>query len=217
MRLAAGFLAGGLARRMGGGDKANLELGGKTLLNWQLEATAGIDIRFINANGEAGRFEAYGLPVIADRLDGFLGPLAGLHAMLCYLQDTHPEVSYLLSLATDAPFIPHNLDAQLASALAASEAEIAIASSGGRHHPVFALWPVSLLPELESRIRDDGIRKIDDFTSMYKSVLVPFDTAFDIPTETSSDGVAARPRPDPFMNINHPDDLKAAEAWLKRL
>lgn len=203
MKIAAGFLAGGLARRMGGGDKANLQLAGKSLLAWQLEATIDIECRILNANGSADRFKAYGLPVIADRLEGFLGPLAGIHAMLTYLKEAHPDMTHLLSLATDAPFIPSYLASHMQSALSDSDADIAIASSGGRHHPVFALWPLDLQQDLERSVRDHGMRKIDDFTARYKTVFVPFERA---------DNAAS---PDPFLNINRPEDLDAAEIWLR--
>ena len=203
MKLAAGFLAGGLARRMGGGDKAELRLVGKTILEWQLEAVSDIECRVLNANGPADRFQHYGLPVVPDNLEGFLGPLAGLHAMLGYVQQTDPDVTHLLSLATDAPFIPKGLGNALTSALRNTDADIAIASSAGRHHPVFALWPVNLCKDLEIAIKDEGIRKIDDFTARYKAVLVSFEI----------DGTGNRP--DPFMNINRPEDLMAAEDWLK--
>ena len=194
MQIAAGFLAGGLARRMGGGDKAELQVAGRTLLQWQLEATAHIPIRILNANGDTGRFNQYGLPVIADIMSGHLGPLAGIHAMLHHIEISHQDITHLLSLATDAPFIPKTLDLDLSHSLQKSDAEIAIAQSGGRHHPVFTLWPVSLRAALEEALRDKGMRKIDDFTSGYKTEFVQFEGT-----------------PDPFMNINRPEDLQRAQ------
>lgn len=207
MMIAAGFLAGGLARRMGGGDKAEIKLGQKTLLAWQLAATTHIDCRLINANGSAAngsadRFAGYGLPVIGDKLSGFLGPLAGIHALLCHLEAQHSQITHLLSLATDAPFIPQTLSAELANALVSSGADIAVAASSGRCHPVFALWPVSIRPALEDALINENMRKIDAFTARYKTEIVDFTKKHDIG------------EPDPFLNINRPEDLHAAEALL---
>ena len=200
MHIAAGFLAGGLARRMGGGDKAELRLAGRSLLSWQLDATDHIPTRIINANGDLNRFSEYKLPVVSDVLDGHLGPLAGIHAMLRYLQNEHKDITHLMSLATDAPFVPKTLSENLAVKLVRADADIAIASSAGRHHPVFALWPTALCAELEAAISGEGLRKIDDFTSRYKTTHVAFDG-----------------EPDPFMNINRPEDLKSAESIAKAL
>ena len=194
MQIGAGFLAGGLARRMGGGDKAELQIAGRTILQWQLEATAHIPVRILNANGETGRFNKYGLPIVTDIVEGHLGPLAGIHAMLHHVEVTHKDITHLLSLATDAPFIPKTLDLDLSRALRKGDAEIAIAHSAGRHHPVFTLWPVSLRVALEEALRDRGVRKIDDFTEGYETEFVPFEGT-----------------PDPFMNINRPEDLQRAQ------
>ena len=197
MKIAAGFLAGGLARRMGGGDKAEIQLAGRSLLDWQLAKTTHIDVRLINANGPAARLAHYGLPVVADKLSGYLGPLAGIHALLHHLQKAHPDITHLLSFATDAPFVPADLDRQLIDAAKTEKAEIIMAASGGRHHPVFALWPVSLCAALEQAINEDEVRKIDDFTAGYHTALVEFSGT-----------------PDPFMNINSPEDLAKAEALI---
>ena len=200
IQIAAGFLAGGLARRMGGGDKAELRVAGRTLLQWQLDATAHIPVRILNANGATDRFARYGLPIIADMVEGHLGPLAGIHAMLHYIESNHKDITHMLSLATDAPFIPKILDKDLATALCASDADIAMATSFERHHPVFALWPVRIKAELERAITEDGVRKIDDFTAGYKIEFVSFAGA-----------------PDPFMNINKPEDLNWAQAIVNGL
>lgn len=197
MKIAAGFLAGGLARRMGGGDKAEIQLAGRSLLAWQLEKTTHIDIRLINANGPAARLAHYGLPVVADQLSGYLGPLAGIHALLQHLQAAHPDITHLLSYATDAPFVPADLDAQLMQAATTQNADIVMAASGGRHHPVFALWPVGLCTALETAISAENMRKIDKFTAGYNTVLVDFSGT-----------------PDPFMNVNSPEDLAKAEAAI---
>jgi len=192
--IAVGFLAGGQARRMGGGDKALITISGQTILSRQIEATAGHRVRMINANGDAGRFSRFGLPVIADTLDGYPGPLAGILACLSYLERCHPEIDCLLSCATDAPFIPADLAVQLGRACQQQKAQLAQASSYGRRHPVFGLWPVSVKTALHNALVEEGLRKIDDFTARYSVAVVDFDRS-----------------PDPFMNVNRPEDISYAE------
>ena len=199
--IAAGFLAGGLARRMGGGDKARLVLQGRSLLEWQLAATKMHPTRLISANGDPARYADTGLPVVADNLDTaeFAGPLAGILAMLDWLAETG-EASWLLSLATDAPFVPTDLADQLAAGLQAQGADLAQARSGGWRHPVFALWPVALAAELRQALEQDGLRKIDDFTDRYRLAIIDF-----------------AGQPDPFFNINRPQDLAAAEQMAEQM
>ena len=199
--IAAGFLAGGLARRMGGGDKARLVLQGRSLLEWQLAATAAHPIRLISANGDAARYADTGLPVVADNLETaeFAGPLAGILAMLDWLAETG-QASWLLSLATDAPFVPADLADRLAAGLQADGAQLAQARSGGRRHPVFALWPVAVAAELRAALEQDGLRKIDDFTDRYRLAIIDFTG-----------------QPDPFFNINRPQDLAAAEQMADQM
>ena len=195
--IAVGFLAGGLARRMGGLDKALLEIGDRSVLEWQLAATRQHHIRLINANGDARRYQPFGLPVVADNIGDNPGPLAGILACLDYLAEQHQQVSVLLSCATDAPFIPTDLAARLCAGLKAENAVLAQASSHGRRHPVFGLWPVAQRARLRQALQQDGIRKIDDFTALYPVAIVDF-------TE----------QPDPFLNLNRPEDIAKAEAAI---
>ena len=199
--IAAGFLAGGQARRMGGGDKARLLLCGRSILDWQLDATQAHRVRLISANGDPARYADTGLPVVADNLAKaeFAGPLAGILAMLDWLAETG-QASWLISLATDAPFVPPDLAEQLAAGLQADRAELAQARSGGRRHPVFALWPVALAAELRAALEQDGLRKIDDFTARYRLAIIDFVG-----------------QPDPFFNINRPQDLAAAEKMAEKM
>jgi len=192
-QVAVGFLAGGLARRMGGGDKGLLQIAGKSILQRQIEACSGHQICIINANGDKARFAPFDLPVISDNLKGNLGPLAGILACLDYMAEHHLHIEAVLSCATDAPFIPVDLAEQLERVRAEKQAIIATAESFGRRHPVFGLWPVWLRQELRSALTDKGIRKIDDFTARY-------DVAVD---EFSGD-------PDPFLNVNRPEDMEQA-------
>ena len=196
--IAVGFLAGGLARRMGGRNKALLEIGGRNVLDWQLAATRHHRVRLINANGDAHPYQPFGLPIIADTISGNPGPLAGILACLEYLAEQQEQVSMLLSCATDAPFIPADLAARLWTALQAEDAVLAQARSHGRRHPVFGLWPVSQRARLRHAVQSEGIRKIDDFTALFSVAIVDFDE-----------------QPDPFLNVNTPEDIAHAEAALK--
>ena len=195
--IAVGFLAGGLARRMGGVNKALLEIGGQTVLERQLAVTAHHHVRLINANGDARPFQSFGLPIVADNIADYPGPLAGILVCLDYLAQNHPEVSVLLSCATDAPFIPGDLAARLASARQAKKAELAQASSNGRRHPVFGLWPVSLRDDLRAALLQEGLRKIDHFTARYRIAIADFSG-----------------KPDPFLNMNQPEDITRVEIAL---
>ena len=191
------LLAGGQSRRMGGGDKNLMPLGGVPLLSRVMERAvpAGLPV-IINANGDADRFAGFGLPVVADVIEGFAGPLAGVLTGLETAAKHHGDITHVVSLATDAPFLPRDLVMRLCSAVA-DGADMAQARSDGRRHPVFAIWPVALAPALRRALVDDGLRKIDDFTSAYNCAIVDFE------------GV-----PDPFTNVNTPDDFVQAEALI---
>jgi len=150
----------------------------------------------INANGDPARYAAFGLPVCADVIDGYAGPLAGILTGLEWVAANHSDCSHMVSLATDAPFLPVNLIAVLESAIG-DGAEIAQAMSLHRRHPVFAIWPVAIAGALRDAVIDEGVRKIDDFTARYHCVTVEFAGT-----------------PDPFMNLNRPDDFDLATQIL---
>ena len=195
------LLAGGKSRRMGGGDKNLITLGGKPLLGHVIDRCVPSGApAVINANGDAGRYEEFGLPVVGDVVDGFAGPLAGVLTGLEHAAAHHPQVSHVITLATDAPFLPRELAARLMTAVDEG-AQMAQAQSAGRRHPVFAIWPVSMAPALRRALVDEGLRKIDDFTARYDCAIVGF--------EPEADGA-----PDPFTNLNTPEDLAAARAHL---
>jgi molybdopterin-guanine dinucleotide biosynthesis protein A len=182
---------------MGGGDKGLRQLGGRTLLGRVIERLRPqVAALVINANGDPARLAGFGLPIVADSVPDFAGPLAGVLAGLDWTAAHHPELSHVASVATDAPFLPQDLVSRLAAALAETGAELACAASGGRTHPVFGLWPVQFKEELRGALTRDGIRKIDLWTARHQLVTVPF---------------ADRPV-DPFFNANRPSDLEAAAA-----
>jgi molybdopterin-guanine dinucleotide biosynthesis protein A len=198
--IAAGvLLAGGLSRRMGGGDKCLRRLGSTTILARVIaRAAPQVEMLALNANGDPTRFANYRLPVVADSIPDFAGPLAGVLAGLDWAAAASGEVTHVASFATDAPFLPADLVARLRAAVEREGADLACAASGGRAHPVFALWPVALRDELRRAMRDDGIRKVDAWTARYRLALVDY---------------AAAPI-DPFFNTNRPDDLAVAERLL---
>jgi len=196
------LLAGGQARRMGGGDKPFVRVAGRPILAWVLERLAPQCAGLVlNANGDAGRFAEYRLPVVADDIPGFAGPLAGILAGLDWLADHRPSIAWGLSVATDTPFIPEDLVRRLHEGIVGEDAEIAVAASAGRPHPVVALWPVSIRAALRTALVADKIHKIDRFTAAFRRAQIDWPIApFD-----------------PFFNVNSPQDLDAAEAIGHRL
>ncbi|WP_424972384.1 molybdenum cofactor guanylyltransferase MobA [Dinoroseobacter sp. S76] len=202
-RYPAVILAGGLATRMGGGDKSLRDLGGQPILAHVIQRLipqAGSIA--LNANGDAARFADLGLPVIADSIEGFAGPLAGVLAGLDWAASEGAEA--LVSVAADTPFFPEDLVARLDAARAETGHPIAMAASpdGGRksglgRHPTFGLWPVALRDDLRAALTD-GLRKVVLWTDRHGTATALFDT----------------PGPDPFFNVNTPEDLKIARARL---
>jgi molybdenum cofactor guanylyltransferase len=188
-------LAGGLARRMGGGDKARLHIGGRTILERVLEGLKPqCAALIINANGDPARFCDTGLAIVADNVPDFAGPLAGILAALDWAAAHSPEIADVVSVPGDCPFLPHDLVARLLCARTAARTPLACARSGERRHPVIALWPVGVRDDLRRALVEEGLRKIEAFTARH--------------------GVAVADWPalpfDPFFNINTPED--AAEA-----
>lgn len=195
------ILAGGQARRMGGADKALLMLGGEALIARAIaRAKPQVGPLFINANGDASRFADCGLPVIEDRIGGFLGPLAGVLTGLEWMRANHPNARWLATFSCDCPFYPRDLVETLVAKAKSDSASIAVAASGGRHHPVFAVWSAALPVTAQNVLVDQGLRKMDDFVALYPNTRVNF------PSEPV----------DPFFNINTPDDLTRAEALLAK-
>ena len=199
MTIAGVLLAGGQSRRMGGGDKALRLLGGETILARVIARLRPQVARLVlNANGDPARFAGFGLPVVADSVEGFAGPLAGILAGLDWAAANAPGCELVLSAATDAPFLPADLAARLAAGMAAAGADLACAASRGQPHPVIGLWPVRLREELRHALLAEGVRKVDVWTARYRLATVDFPAG----------------EVDPFFNANRPEDLAAAEALL---
>jgi molybdopterin-guanine dinucleotide biosynthesis protein A len=188
-------LAGGLARRMGGGDKALIRIGNETILQRTLARltpqVAGI---VLNANGDRARFAEFGLPVVADSVPDFAGPLAGILAGLDWLAANKPGTEWMVSVPGDCPFLPRDLAAKLHAARIINGKLLACAHSGDWRHPVAALWHVGLRDDLRHAITVEDLRKIEVWTARHGVALA------DWPTEPV----------DPFFNVNTPEDVATA-------
>lgn len=188
-------LAGGQARRMGGGDKCLLPVLGRPILAHIVERLSPqCGYLLLNANGDPARFAAFGLPVVADEGENRAGPLAGLLAALDHAAAIRPQARDVLTVPGDTPFLPRDLRARLEAARRETGAAIACAASGGRTHPVVALWPVGLRSDLR-RALAEGERAVARFARRYPLAIAEW------PAE-----------PDPFHNVNTPGDLAAAES-----
>jgi len=189
-------LAGGLARRMGGGDKARIRIGGKTILERVLATlTPQCAAIIINANGDPARFADTKLPVVADSVPDFAGPLAGILTGLDWAAAHRPDLADIVSVPGDCPFLPVDLVARLTAARHAAGRPLACARSGEWRHPVVGLWRVDLRHDLRRALVNEDLRKIEIWTARH--------------------GVAIADWPampvDPFFNVNTPDDAATAE------
>ncbi len=189
-------LAGGLARRMGGGDKALVRIGGVTILDRVLACLSAQCPRLaINANGDPARFVETGLPVLADTVTGFAGPLAGVLAGLDFLAAQGQGIAWMLSVPGDCPFLPDDLVARLHEARRDAGTPFACARSGEWRHPVVGLWPVALRADLRRALVDEGLHKIEAWTGRHGVAIADWPAA---PV-------------DPFFNVNTPEDVAEAD------
>jgi molybdopterin-guanine dinucleotide biosynthesis protein A len=192
-------LACGLARRIGGGDKALIEIGGAPILDRVLArlGPACAEVIF-NANGDPARFAVYRLPVVADDVPDFAGPLAGVLAGLDWAAQNRPDLGWVASAPADCPFLAGDGVPRLHEAARARGLPLACASSGAWRHPVIGLWPVALRDDLRRALLSEGLRKIEAWTARHGVALA------DWPAEPI----------DPFFNVNTPDDIVEAQRLL---
>lgn len=195
------ILAGGLARRMGGGDKPLKILARKPLLEHVIARIAPqVDTVVLNANDNPARFAEAGLPVIPDTVLGNPGPLAGILAGMEWVRAVAGGDADLLSVPGDAPFLPLDLVERLRAVRGAETADVAWAANGDRIHPVIALWPVRLAGDLRRALTEDGLRKVEDFGRRYSVACATFPEA----------------SVNPFFNVNTPADLVEAERMISQ-
>jgi molybdenum cofactor guanylyltransferase len=195
------ILAGGLARRMGGGDKPMQIVDARTILDRVISRfRPQCDDLLLNANGEPDRFAGFGLPVIADSVADYPGPLAGVLAALDWAAEQRPDARWVASAAGDCPFLPRNLVARLHAARVQADAMLVVAQSGAQRHPVVGLWRVDLREDLRDALAS-GVRKIQLWTGRYRTAVATW---------------AAEPV-DPFFNVNTADDLEEAQRLARLL
>jgi len=194
------IIAGGLARRMDGADKMRIRVGEATILERTLARLRPQCVALIfNANMSAmsaGRLAETSLPVVADSVPDFPGPLAGILAGLDFAAAQMPQTAWMVSVPGDCPFLPRDLVERLHRARLEAGATLACAASGGRRHPVIALWPVALREDLRHAISQEGARKVGAWSARYTPAVAEWPAA---PV-------------DPFFNVNTPDDAVRAEA-----
>ncbi|MBY6049581.1 molybdenum cofactor guanylyltransferase MobA [Vannielia litorea] len=196
MKVAGVILAGGQARRMGGGDKGLLDLGGVSLLARVTRRLAPqVEVMCLNANGDAARFDAFGLDVVADPIEGFAGPLAGVLAGMRWAEAQGAD--HVVSVAADTPFFPADLVERLQTGAAGTSPVLAAVREAGRvrRQPTFGFWPVALADDLEAAL-GDGVRKVVQWTERHDGREVVFGSS------------------DAFFNVNTPEDLARAELML---
>jgi molybdopterin-guanine dinucleotide biosynthesis protein A len=200
------ILAGGRALRMGGGDKSQLMLGDKTVLRWVVDAARPqVAQLMLNANGNSQRFAAEQLPVRADVVAGYAGPLAGILTGMVWAREQFPATEWLLSLAADTPFLPPDLADRLLQRARLERAQIVLAASADRVHPVIGLWHCALRDDLSRALQEEGARTVMQWVERYRWRVVDF----------SADGIDGF-EVDPFFNINRPEDLEFARALCRQ-
>ncbi|MDP1700820.1 MAG: molybdenum cofactor guanylyltransferase MobA [Aestuariivirga sp.] len=195
MKIIGAIIAGGRSSRMGGREKAFLELASKPVILHVIEQfEPQVDQLVINANGEPARFSEFGLDVVPDVLTSLTTPLAGLHAALKFTKSVEADV--LVTVPSDTPFLPFNLVSKLMAKAVVRGA--AIAASGDQVHYIIGAWKTELLDDLESAIARDNLFRVKDWAHRATAQKVEW------PIKSH----------DPFFNVNAPEDLRNAEQIL---
>ena len=191
MKILGAIIAGGKSGRMGGQEKAFLELGGRTLISHIVQRLRPqVDQIIINANGDAARFHTMGLHVVADQIESGGTPLAGLEAVLSHAAARGFDA--LISVPSDTPFLPLDLVVRL------SGSQAAVAVSAGQEHYLTGFWSSSLAESLHGEITQKNLRRVRDWFRICGARKVEWDS-----------------KPfDPFFNINTPNDLALAQNWI---
>jgi len=193
-------LAGGRSERMGGRDKRQALLGGRTLLDRAIaRAARQVDWLVVSANDDPPLPDDFAGATVPDAVAGFQGPLCGILSALAWVGANRPEARWLATFACDTPFFPEDLVNRLRAGAERAAAQVAVAASGRRHHPVFSLWRTDIDADPVATIRDKGVRKVDDGIALFSNIRVEFEA----------------PGADPFFNVNTADDLARAEALMR--
>ncbi len=192
MKIIGAIIAGGHSHRMGGREKAFLELNGKSVVTHVIEhLEPQVDQLVINANGDLRRFARFDLKIVPDVLTRLTTPLAGLHATLTFARGAKADV--LVTVPSDTPFLPPDLVVGLMEKIPSGGA--VIASSGGQEHYIVGAWKMELLDDLERAIAKDNLFRVKDWAARVSAQKVEW------PVEPH----------DPFFNVNTPEDLRIAE------
>ncbi|MCF6320662.1 MAG: molybdenum cofactor guanylyltransferase MobA [Rhizobiaceae bacterium] len=200
-----GILAGGLSRRMNGLEKSLIKLDGIPLIKRAaLRLKPQVANLVINANGDPTRFSSLGFEVVADIIEGYAGPLAGIHSLLSFIEQTSPEITHVATVAADTPFFPEDFVKKCIEQIQDHDekTKIVLATSNQNRHPVFGLWPVALLQPLTDFLEREQTRKVMAFVNMHPHSFVDF-----------SHEAGDNSHFDPFFNINSPDDLTTAQTY----
>ena len=191
-------LAGGKSSRMGGRDKALMQLGSKTMVSWVVtRALPQVNQLILSRNSNSGEIDRIGLPIVTDAVAGFVGPLAGILAALDWTAVNAPHVTKVVSFAIDTPFFPHDLVTRMFKACVAQNKHLCYAESGGRVHPTFGMWPVRLRNRLRCSLAR-GEFEVKGCMDQYGCAVARFDSS----------------KVDPFFNINTPADFEIATKHL---
>ena len=194
------ILAGGQAKRMGGKDKALIELQNRTLLSHVLEKISGYASPVgLNINKNQEKFTKFNYPILKDKIEGYLGPLSGIFTAINWAKEINED--WVLTLPCDTPYLPNDLIPRLIKLALDVDNKFDVISvkCNNQTHPVIGLWKTNLIHKLENSLKN-GVRKIDLFTSEINIKYIEyFFDDFSL---------------DPFLNLNSPSDILHSQKIL---